>query len=129
MLRMLGVSVLVLCCAACERGGIDSYAEGVEAQNRVLMEMVAVLEGVDDEASAEKAADRIEALGERLGEIAAQVRAMPAPTMEEMQRISEQQRKLGREFQHKAASQMGKLAEYESLREAWSRAMNRMAAK
>lgn len=128
MLRILGVAVLALSCAACDRG-IGSYEEGIAAQNQVLMEMVAVLEGVDDEASAERAAGRIEALGKRLGEIAAQVRALPAPTMEEMRKISEQQRQAGKEFQRKAGAQMSKLAEYESLRDAWSRAMEYMATR
>lgn len=44
--------------------------------------------------------------------------------MEEMQKIAEKQARKSREFQEKAAEQMVKLAEYDSLRDAWMRALS-----
>jgi hypothetical protein len=88
--------------------------------------MVDVLEGVTDEASAEEAATKIEALGGRIGEVIAQLEELPEPTMEEMQEIAHKYANQGQELQQRAASQMMKLAEYPSLSDAWARAMANM---
>ncbi|MDJ0926635.1 MAG: hypothetical protein QNJ73_03205 [Gammaproteobacteria bacterium] len=120
MWRTLMVAGVALLIASC--GGVDSYEDAVNAQTEIMMEMLEILEGVDDEASAEKAAGRIEALGTQLAEIAKQMQEMPRPSIEELQEIGEQQRARTMEIQQKAVPQMMKLAQYPALREAWTRA-------
>ena len=120
MWRTLTIVSVALVCASC--GGVDSYEDAVNAQTDIMAEMLEVLEGVDDEASAEKAAGKIEALGTQLAEIAKQMQEMPRPSMEELQEIGQKQRARTQEFQEKAVPQMMKLAQYPALREAWMRA-------
>ncbi|UCG72367.1 MAG: hypothetical protein JSV45_14150 [Chromatiales bacterium] len=121
-LMAAGLGALLLSCG----GGIDSYADAVDAQAEIMQEMVSVLEGVTDEASAEKAAGKIEALGTEMAEIAALIPDLPRPSREELEAIGQQQREQGREFQNKTAAQMMKLAQYPVLADAWTRAMSNM---
>jgi len=125
MRRILMVMIAGLLSTACS-GGIGSYEEGIDAQSDIMTEMVGVLAGVTDQESADAAAARIEALGNRLAEVAAQIKELPKPTMEELQEIGKKQVSEQREFQNKASAQMMKLAQYKSLRNAWSRAMSNM---
>jgi hypothetical protein len=125
MWRINMVAIIGLLCAACS-GGISSYDDAIEAQAGIMEEMVSVLEGVTDKASAEDASAEIEALGNRLGEIAAQVSELPQPTMEEMQEIAKKQSMQRKDFQQRAVPQMMKLVEYKSLGDAWTRAMFNM---
>ena len=91
-----------------------------------MEEMLSILEGVTDEASAEAASSEIEALGNRLAEIAKQFQELPEPTVEEMQEIGRQQQVRQQDFQNKALPQMMKLAQYKSLSDAWTRAIMNM---
>ena len=122
MWRAIFLAVVGMQCIACS-GGISSFEEGVEAQAEVMEEMISVLEGVSDEASAEQASGRIEALGTRLAEIAKQFQELPQPTAEEIQEITSKQRAQQQDFQQRAFPQMMKLAQYQSLSEAWTRAL------
>jgi len=126
MRRFLMATVVGLMCASCGGGGINSYEDAMEAQVEIMEEMVGVLEGVTDQASAEEASSEIEALGSRIADVIAQVQELPEPTAEEMQEIAAKYGEQGQEFQTRAASQMMKLAEYPSLSEAWTRAMANM---
>lgn len=123
MWRISFVTVICFLCAACD-SGISSYEDAMDAQTEIMSEMVVVLEGVDDEASAERAAGQIEALGKRLGEVATQIQKLPPPTNEEIQELTQRQGADAQEFQARAAPQMMKLAEYESLMNAWTRALS-----
>jgi hypothetical protein len=123
MRRILMAAFVSVLCVSCSGGGINSYEDGIEAQVEIMAEMISVLEGVTDEASADAAAGEIEALGNRLADVAAQIRDLPEPSMEELQAIAERQQARNQEFQMEAASQMMKLAQYESLRTAWMRAI------
>ena len=125
MWRVIFLVIVGLQCIACS-GGISSYEEGVEAQSEVMEEMLGILEGVTDEASAEAASSEIEALGNRLAEIAKQFLELPEPTVEEIQEIGRQQQARQQEFQNKALPQMMKLAQYKSLSDAWTRALMNM---
>ncbi len=107
-------------------GSIDFHAAGVEAHTTVMTAMVNVLEGVTDEASANKAAAKIEELGGRLAAISAQMAELPRPDAAEVQKLAKQRRAEGKAFQEKAAEQMEKLAQYPVLLEAWTRAMDTM---
>jgi len=126
MRRMLTAAVVGFLCIACGGDAIDSYEDGMEAQAEIMEEMVDVLEAVKDQASAEKAASEIEALGTRMADVIAQVKTLPPPSREQMQEIAEKYGADGREFQSKAAAQMMKLAEYPALSEAWMRVMSNM---
>lgn len=126
MWRVLTVTTIAAMGVACGGGGISSYEDGMAAQAEIVEEMVDVLEGVTDDASADEAASKIEALGARIGDVIAQLEELPEPTMEEMQHIAQEYADRGQEFQKRAATQMMKLAEYPSLSDAWARAMAKM---
>ena len=125
MWRAILTAIFVMQCLACS-GGISSFEEGVEAQSEIMDEMISILEGVSDEASAEMATGRIEALGNRFAEIAEQLQKLPQPTAEEMHEITRRQHAQQQDFQKRAFPQMMKLARYQSLSEAWTRAMANM---
>lgn len=124
MLRVMTVIALSLILTACG-GGIDSYEEGLEVQAELMREMIGVLEGVEDEASAEKAAAKIESLGSRMGDVAMQISELPTPDADEMQEIARQQRAAMQEFQQDSVAQMMKLAQYPVLQEAWMNALSK----
>lgn len=128
MRRMTLVAMVTAGAALCVScgSGVSSYAEGIEMQAGIMEEMLEVLEGVDDEASAEKAAGKIEALGTRLAEVAKQIQQLPEPSTEELQQIAQEQSEKRRDFQEQAGTQMMKLAQYKSLRDAWMRALSTM---
>ena len=111
MLRVITLISFGLIISACG-GGIDSYEEGITAQAELMQEMISVLEDVTDEASANRAAGKIESIGGRMGEIAKQVSELPRPNAKEMQA-----------FQQSTMAQMMKLAQYPVLQEAWMSAM------
>ncbi len=114
-------AVMVLVCAC--GGGIRSYEDGARAQAKIMKEMVSVLETVEDEASANKAASKIEDLGTQLTELSKQIAKLPRPSHEELQKISQNMGTEQQEFQKEAMPQMMKLAKYPVLSQAWSRAM------
>ena len=122
LITIIASGMLISACG----GGIDSYEDGIEAQADVMLEMVDVLEGVDDDASAKKAAEDIEDLGNRLAEIAGQMRELPRPDASEMQDIMRKQQTEMQAFQQDSAAQMVKLMQYPVLTEAWMRAMENM---
>ncbi len=125
MWRIITVIASGLLFSACG-GGIGSYEEGIEAQAEVMQEMVSVLEDVDDESSAKKAASKIEALGNRLADISKQVMELPRPDASEMQDIMAAQSKGMQAFEQDSVAQMMKLAEYPVLMDAWMGAMQNM---
>lgn len=122
MLRAFTLISIGLVISACG-GGIDSYEEGLEAQSKLMQEMISVLEDVTDEASAKKAAGKIESIGGRMGEIAMQISELPQPNAKEMQEIAKMQRREMQAFQQNAMAQMMKLAQYPVLQKAWMNAM------
>ena len=86
MLRRLGACGLAfLLLAACGNGKIDSHKEGVEAANDVADDMVKVLNGVKDKASAESAKPKLEALGKKMEGIMDQMQKLGPPTDPKMQ--------------------------------------------
>ena len=127
-MKQLWVSLVLGVLAGCGGGGIRSYEDAMNANSRIMGEMVDVLEGVNDEASAEKAAAEIEKLGGQLLELAKKTSDLPQPSVEEMERIAREQVAKQQEFQTRAAAQMMKLAEYESLGAAWQRALTNSGA-
>ena len=125
MSRFLLMMAFGLLLSACG-GGIGSYEEGIQAQSKVMREMVSVLEGVNDESSAEAAAGKIESLGNELADISSRMMELPRPNAKEMQDIAKMQRAEMQAFQQDAAMQMMKLAQYPVLQDAWMSAMERM---
>jgi len=125
MWRVQIIAVWGLLCASCG-GGINSYEDGVEAQAEIMSEMIDILEDVTDQTSADKAASKIEDLGDRLADVMTQLKKLPPPTMEELQDIAQDKGGKTQSFQQEAMPQMMKLAQYPSLMEAWMRAMEKM---
>jgi methyl-accepting chemotaxis protein len=104
--------------------GIDSYEEGMDAQAELMSEMISVLKEVDDESSANKAAEKIEEIGHRMAGIADQMKELPRPNAEEMQEIADKQRAKLRAIQQDVTEQMMKMAQYPVLQDAWMNAMH-----
>ena len=125
MKHFMVITVLGLLCASCG-SGINSYEDGFEANTEIMVEMVDILEGVTDQASAEAAEDEIEALGNRLANIMVELKKLPPPTTEQLRQFAESQQEKMQEFQKKAMPQMMKLTQYPSLLAAWTRAMENM---
>ena len=126
MLRASTVIGCAMILVACGGDGIDSYDDVMEASVEVMEEMITVLEGVDDEASAEKAANEIEVLGNRLAKIADAAKGLPEPSEEEMLAMVEDQKDSMMAFQQRAMPQMMKMVQYPVLADAWGRAMENM---
>jgi len=104
-------------------GGIGSYEDLMNAQGDLMSEMVNVLEGVNDQDSAETAASKIEAIGSQMAELAQKAQDLPKPSADEMQKIAKKQTERTQVFQEKAAGQMMKLVQYPVLGEAWMKAL------
>ena len=121
MKRIFTAAIVTISLASCG-GGINSYEDAMNAQADLMGQMIKVLEGVNDEKSAEKAASKIETIGEQMAEIAKKVQDLPRPSMEEMQKLSKKQMEKSRALQGDA-QQMMKLAQYPALGEAWTNAM------
>ena len=125
MRRVITMVASCLIISACG-GGIDTYEEGMDAYAEVMEEMLSVLEGVTYESSAEKAAGKIEALGNRLADVTTQIADLPQPDAKEMQEMAKNQRAKMQDFQQGAPAQMMKMAQYPVLLDAWMRAMENM---
>jgi hypothetical protein len=123
--RISMFAILGLLLAACG-GGIHTHEDAMEAQIDLMEDMVEILKGVTDEASAKKAEPKMEALGKRAMEIAQQVQKLPQPDLEEMKKVQEKHAKRLRELQQEAAGQMMKLMQYPGLADATGRAMTEM---
>lgn len=119
---IIATGFLVASCGS----GIGSYEEGMEAQAELMEEMISVLKGVDDEASAKKAATRIEEIGAKMAEVANQIKELPRPNAKEMQELADKQRARMQSLQQDAAEQMMKIAQYPVLQDAWMNAMRDM---
>lgn len=122
MFKLAVLSAVAMLVCACG-GGIKSYEDGVKAETKIMDEIVKVLESVDDEDSANAAASKIEELGKEFADLAQEIAKLPAPSQEELQRISRKQNAYTQEFQQKIVPQMMKFAKYPVLSDAWSKAM------
>ena len=94
---------LVVCCFASGCGGGDSHESlAVEGQG-VMKQMVAVLDTVKDEPSANAAKPKLKGLVEKLNDINARQAKLPAPTEAEVKAIGEKHDKemeeIGLKFQ------------------------------
>ena len=126
MFQRIGfVGVLCLLCAACG-GSVDSHDDAMAAQIDLMEEMIEVLEGVTDEASADAAIPDMQALGKRGAEIAAQVKKLPQPSMKEMQAVQKKHAKRMQGMQQTLGQQFQKLAKYPKLGKAATEAMSGM---
>jgi hypothetical protein len=104
-------------------GSIGSYDEAMEAQLDAMEDLVKVLEGVTDDSSATAAVSKIESIGDRMADVANQMRELPQPEMEEMQELMRKHGERMRQFQGDAMGQLLKLAKYPELIEAYSDAV------
>lgn len=66
--------------AGCGGGKVDSHKEGAEQANDVADDMVKILSGVKDKASAESAKPKLEALGKKMEDIMDQMQKLGPAT-------------------------------------------------
>jgi hypothetical protein len=84
--RLLLPTLPLLLVAACG-GGLGSHKGVAQAKIDVVDDMLEILEGVNDKASAQKAKPKIEALEKRMDEINAAEAKLGEPTPEEAQEL------------------------------------------
>jgi hypothetical protein len=111
--------VLGLGLAAC--GGGDHEAI-IEEQADLMDEMLDILEGVTDEASAKEAAKKLEALAEDMQALAKRAEELGEPTPEQQKRLEEISKERQADAQKRMQAIMTKLMQYPELGEAFSKA-------
>lgn len=123
--RVSKLAFLGLFLVACG-GSVSDHDEAMEAQMDLMEEMVGILEGVTDKASAEKAKPEMEALGKKAQKLAEEIEKLPQPDQAELKRLQEKYQPRMEEFQKKAMEHMMKLMTYPELSEATQKAMSGM---
>ncbi len=84
---LLAVALLPLTLTLVGCGG-DPYAAVLEDGKAAQAELIGILESVTDTASAEQAATKIEAMGEKMRDITARQDALPEPTAEQAEALA-----------------------------------------
>lgn len=127
MLVTMLVTMIVTMLAAC--GPEDpvtpppaSHEEALERQSALVGEITTVLQTVEDEASAEQAAPRVEELSRELQKLAVQMNSMPPLSWEEQDRLTRERARSGA-ARRESGRQMLKIEQYPVLQEAWKRGM------
>jgi len=83
--RLPGLALIALACAACG----DSHEKVMEDQLDLMEEMVAALEGITDQASADRATAQIKDLEPRRKELEARMAKLGTPTEEQQNAFKE----------------------------------------
>src|SRR5438552_13091566 len=98
----LGALVLLVCCAGCG----DSHESLAKDSVSNMKEMVAILDGVKDQASAHDAKPKLKSLMEKQKDIDARQNKLGAPSEDEMKTIDSKYSKEMEELQQKFNGQM-----------------------
>jgi hypothetical protein len=120
---LFAVVGLLLCSCG---GKVDSYEEAMDAHLQIMDDMVSVLEGVTDQASAKAAQEDLAAIGQRARDLADQTKGLPQPDEAERKRMMDKGEARAQELQQQMMKQMMKLAQYPELQKAVSDAMSQM---
>lgn len=112
-------------------GGCKSTRESIAAEAEALMEqMMVVLESVNDDASAQAAVTKLEALGVRMKELQARAAALGTPSKEEIDRAIEKakanEKEKMEEFkkkQQRYEAAFAKASKYPAVMQAFAKAM------
>ena len=108
--------VLALCLVGGCKGSSNDESDRLFADMSAnLREMSAILTSVTDEASAQAAVPRIEAVREKMRDCARRAREMPRPDAATEQRLNEDMQKLMAEVMPEIASAQARLAERPEL--------------
>ena len=120
------VTIALLTFIAACGGAVDSHEDGLDETVDAMEELIEVLEGVTDKASAEDAKDEIEKLADRINDIKEQMEKLPQPTGEEQARLAKlDEEKIGPLMQRFMAAAM-KVASNPEIRKILDPAMKKM---
>lgn len=114
---------LLLCSCS---GKVDSYEEALDVHLEIMDDMVAVLETVTDQASADAAREDLAAIIERARKLAEQTQDLPEPDEAEMQRMRGKAEGQAQQLQQRMMEQMMKIAQYPELQKTVADAMEQM---
>lgn len=119
----LSAALLGLALSAC---GGESHEAVMDEQFDLMGEIFDILDGVEDEASAKEAAKKIEALGEKLTDLAKRAEKLPEPTPEQEKALEARARERQAEFEKRSRAFATKMMQYPDLAQAFSQAMQAM---
>ncbi|MHC4493992.1 MAG: hypothetical protein ACYTDU_20545 [Planctomycetota bacterium] len=111
-------AVLGLVLGACG----DSHESVVDEQFDLMEEMLDILDGVTDEASAKEAAKDVEALGEKLADLQKRMEKMPEPTPEQQKKMQAMVAERQADYVKPSQQFAAKMMQYPELMQAFSRA-------
>jgi len=114
-------AILGLVLSACG----DSHESVLDEQFDLREEMLDILDGVTDEASAKDAEGELEALGEKLMALQKRMAAMPEPTAEEQKAIAEMMTERQADYEKRSQAVFSKMMKYPGLAEAFSKSMGK----
>ncbi|MHC4974612.1 MAG: hypothetical protein ACYTG3_20045 [Planctomycetota bacterium] len=116
---ILTIGALAFGLAAC---GGNSHEAIMDEQLDLMDEMLDILEGVNDEASANEAAKKIEALTEDMQKLAKRAQELGEPTPEQQKRLEEIGKERQEEFSKRMQAVMMKVMQYPELQQAFTEA-------
>jgi signal transduction histidine kinase len=117
----MAATVLGLVLGACG----DSHESVVDEQFDVMEEMLDILDGVTDEASAKEAGKELEALGEKLADLQKRMEKMPKPTPEQKKRLQAILTERQADFKKRSQTVLSKMMKYPELAQAFSKSMEK----
>ncbi|MHC4550147.1 MAG: hypothetical protein ACYTEZ_15355 [Planctomycetota bacterium] len=112
-------AVLGLVLAAC---GGDTHESVAEDQFDLMEEILEIMDGVEDEASAKEAAKEIEALGEKIAALQKRAEALPEPTPEQEKELEAMVRERQADYGKRSQELAAKMMQYPELLQAFAKA-------
>lgn len=119
--KLSTIGLLALLCVACGKK-IETHADAGEANLEIYEDMIEILEGVTDEASAKDAIPEMEEIGRRIAEVQKAIKDLPQMTKEDIDAMSEMAKKT-QVKQREVQQQFAKLGQYPELMQAVQNAM------
>ena len=116
-------AVLGLVLSAC---GGDSHESVMDDQFDLMDEMLDILDGVTDETSAKEAAKEMEALGERMADLAKRAEKLPDLTPEQQKRLETMAAERQADYQKRMQELVSKMMQYPELAQAFSKSADSM---
>lgn len=115
------LTIAVVACGLAACGG-NSHEAIREEQLDLMDEMLDILEGVHDDASAKEAGKKVEALTEDIQKLAKRAQELGEPTPEQQKRLEEIAQQRQEEFGKRMPAIMTKIMQYPELQQAFTEA-------
>jgi DNA integrity scanning protein DisA with diadenylate cyclase activity len=123
--KCVWLAVAGLLCVACG-DSIDSHDDAMEARLDMLEELNKIINDVKDKASAEDAVAEIKELGERAKKMAEQIKKLPEPGEDEMEKLMKKYGERAEKLTAEVYNHMPKLTQFPELAKALEDVMKGM---